>query len=63
MFIFNSQNATPDVKRLVESARRQGIPVATVTETMVPAGVTFQAWQTRELRDLRDALARGTGSP
>jgi zinc/manganese transport system substrate-binding protein len=62
VFIFNSQNATPDVKRLVESARKQGIPVTTVTETMVPAGVTFQAWQARELRDLRDALARGTGS-
>ena len=57
MFIFNRQNATPDVKRLVDAARR-GIPVTSVTETMVPAGATFQAWQSRALRDLRDALAQ-----
>ena len=54
VFIFNSQNATPDVQRLVDAARARGIPVTTVTETLVPAGSTFQAWQSRELR----ALAR-----
>jgi zinc/manganese transport system substrate-binding protein len=58
VFIFNRQNATPDVKRLVDAARARGIPVTTVTETLVPAGATFQAWQVGELRGLRDALAR-----
>ena len=63
VFIFNRQNATPDVKRLVDAARARGIPVTTVTETLVPAGATFQAWQSGELRGLRDALARaGTSS-
>lgn len=61
VFIFNSQNATPDVRRLVDAARSKGIPVTTVTETLVPAGATFQAWQSAELRNLNDALARGTG--
>lgn len=58
VFIFNRQNATPDVQRLVDSARDRRIPVTTITETMVPSGSTFQAWQSHELRDLRDALAR-----
>ena len=38
VFVFNRQNATPDVTRLVEEARARGIPVTTVTETMEPAG-------------------------
>lgn len=63
VFVFNSQNATPDVKRLVDAARARGIPVTTVTETLVPAGATFQAWQSSELRALRDALARAVGNP
>jgi zinc/manganese transport system substrate-binding protein len=63
VFVFNSQNATPDVKRLVDAARAREIAVTTVTETMVPAGVTFQAWQSNQLRKLRDALASGVGSP
>jgi zinc/manganese transport system substrate-binding protein len=62
VFMFNSQNATPDVQRLVDAARNKGIPVTTVTETLVPADATFQAWQARELRDLKDALAQAAGS-
>jgi zinc/manganese transport system substrate-binding protein len=61
VFVFNSQNATPDVRRLVDAARSNGVPVTTVTETLVPAGATFQAWQSRQLRSLSEALARGTG--
>jgi zinc/manganese transport system substrate-binding protein len=62
VFVFNRQNATPDVERLVDAARARGIPVTSVTETMVPRGVTFQDWQSRALRDLRDALAEATTS-
>jgi zinc/manganese transport system substrate-binding protein len=57
VLVYNSQNATPDVQRLVDAARRQHIPVTTVTETLVPEHATFQAWQVRELRSLLDALA------
>jgi zinc/manganese transport system substrate-binding protein len=56
VFVFNSQNATPDVQRLVDAARRERIPVTTVTETLAPANVTFQAWQVRQLRALLGAL-------
>lgn len=58
VFVYNSQNATPDVQRLVDAARRRHIPVVTVTETMVPANGTFQAWQVRQLRALLAALTQ-----
>lgn len=58
IWIYNSQNATPDVQRLNDAARAAGIPIATLTETPAPEGASFQAWMTRELRGLRAALAR-----
>lgn len=59
-WIANAQNRTPDVQRLTDAARARGIPVVTITETLAPAGATFQAWQTAELRALAAALERGT---
>jgi zinc/manganese transport system substrate-binding protein len=62
VFVYNSQNTTPDVKRLVDAARRARIPVTTVTETLEPEHATFQAWQAHELRALLDALS-GSSAP
>lgn len=61
VWVYNSQNATPDVKRLTSEARAEGIPVTTITETLTPASATFQDWQSRQLRALAQALAKGTG--
>jgi zinc/manganese transport system substrate-binding protein len=61
VWIYNSQNSTPDVKRITDAAREKGIPVATITETLVPASATFQAWQSRQLRALQAALAKAAG--
>jgi zinc/manganese transport system substrate-binding protein len=61
VWVFNSQNATPDVQRLTGAARAQGIPTTTITETLTPESASFQSWQSRELRALQQALARGTG--
>ncbi|HEY7091572.1 MAG TPA: zinc ABC transporter substrate-binding protein [Ktedonobacterales bacterium] len=58
VFIYNSQNATPDVDALRAKAQAAGIPIATVTETLAPAGATFQAWQVRQLKALERALAQ-----
>jgi zinc/manganese transport system substrate-binding protein len=58
VFVYNRQNATPDVHALVDSARAAGIPVASITETLVPVRATFQTWQVDQLRALRRALAR-----
>jgi zinc/manganese transport system substrate-binding protein len=61
IYVYNSQNATPDIQRQIEEARAAGIPVTTITETLVPASVTFQAWQVRELQGIEAALRRATG--
>lgn len=61
VWVYNSQNATPDIQRLNATARQAGIPIATVTETLTPAGASFEDWQTRQLRELAAALARATG--
>jgi zinc/manganese transport system substrate-binding protein len=35
--------------------------VATVTETLTPAGASFQQWQVTQLKALISALHQGTG--
>ncbi|MFY9805759.1 MAG: zinc ABC transporter substrate-binding protein [Pseudonocardiaceae bacterium] len=60
VFVFNSQNATPDVAALVSAARAAGIPVATVTETLVPATASFQDWQADQLQSIEQALSQAT---
>ena len=57
VLLFNSQNSTPDVQALVDKARTKGIPVTSATETLDPANLTFQDWQSKQLQAVRDALA------
>jgi zinc/manganese transport system substrate-binding protein len=59
LWVYNSQNATPDVKRLNEAAEGAGIPIATVTETLTPEGASFQAWMVKELEGIQKALQSG----
>jgi zinc/manganese transport system substrate-binding protein len=61
VWVFNSQNSTPDVQRITDAARKQGIPVTTITETMTPASARFQDWQSHQLEALMHALAEATG--
>jgi len=61
VWVYNSQNSTPDVKRITDAARKQGIRVATITETLVPASASFQEWQSHQLQALAAALAQATG--
>lgn len=61
VYVYNSQNATPDVQAQVNAAKAQGIPVTTITETLTPAGASFQDWQVAQLSRLKQALAQATG--
>jgi zinc/manganese transport system substrate-binding protein len=61
VWVFNSQNVTPDVQRINEIARAHGIPIATVTETLSPASDSFEQWQVAELEGLERALHEATG--
>lgn len=60
LWVYNSQNATPDVQRLNDAAKAAGIPIATVTETLTPEGASFQAWMTHQLEGLQAALAKAS---
>ncbi len=61
VWVFNSQNVTPDVQRVNRIARERHIPIATVTETLVPPSASFQSWQVSELEGLMRALRQATG--
>ena len=61
VYVFNSQNSTPDVAAQVDGGEGKGIPVAAVTETLSPAGARFQDWQVAQLDALAAALAQATG--
>jgi zinc/manganese transport system substrate-binding protein len=58
VYVYNSQNATPDVQVQINEAKAAGIPVTTITETSSPASATFQSWQVAELTALQAALAQ-----
>ena len=61
ILVYNSQNTPPNVQALLDQAKAQGIPVASVTETLVPATATFQDWQCAELQGIENALQQATG--
>jgi zinc/manganese transport system substrate-binding protein len=61
VWVYNSQNATPDIQRINTIAKQQHIPIATVTETLSPATLNFEQWQVAELRGLIKALHQATG--
>ncbi len=61
IYIYNSQNVTPDVQAQLAAVKAANIPTATITETLVPASATYQAWQVRELQGIQAALAKATG--
>jgi zinc/manganese transport system substrate-binding protein len=61
VWVYNSQNATPDVQRVNRLAQAANVPIATITETLSPASATFERWQAAQLSGLLAALHRGTG--
>ncbi len=61
VWVFNSQNLTPDVQRVNALARAHAVAIATVTETLAPRSTSFQRWQAAQLRGLLAALRTATG--
>jgi zinc/manganese transport system substrate-binding protein len=61
VWIYNSQNATPEVERLTALARAHGIPVVSITETLSPPSYSFEHWQTVQLERIERALRRALG--
>jgi zinc/manganese transport system substrate-binding protein len=61
VWIFNSQNVTPDVQRVNQIAHERHVPIATVTETLSPVSDSFEQWQVAQLEGLMKALHSATG--
>jgi zinc/manganese transport system substrate-binding protein len=61
VWIYNSQNATPEIQHLNALARANQIPIATVTETLTPPTDSFEQWQVAQLQELERALHAATG--
>jgi zinc/manganese transport system substrate-binding protein len=60
ILVYNSQNTPNNIQTLIKLAQANGIPVATITETLVPATATFQDWQSKQLEGIEAALAQAT---
>jgi zinc/manganese transport system substrate-binding protein len=61
VWIYNSQNATPEIQRLNSMATAAGIPIATITESLDPAGYSFEQWQVAQFQRIEQALHKATG--
>jgi zinc/manganese transport system substrate-binding protein len=59
IYVYNSQNVTPDVQAQLSEVKAQHIPYTTITETLDPPRQSYQFWQTRQLEGIKAALARG----
>ena len=60
IYVYNSQNVTPDVQAQLAEAKAEHIPVASITETLAPPTDSYQAWQVRQLQGIEAALAKAT---
>ena len=56
--LFNPQTTTPAINGVRDAARRAGVPVTDVTETL-PAGTDYLAWQRATVSRLLTALRSG----
>lgn len=58
VLVYDVQTATAVTTNLRAAAIAQAIPVVGISETLQPAGASFQAWQERQLAALEAALAQ-----
>jgi len=61
VLIYNSQNTPNNIQALINRAKANHIPVATITETLTPANASFQDWQSAQLQGIQTALAQAMG--
>ncbi|MDB5094773.1 MAG: periplasmic solute binding protein [Candidatus Eremiobacteraeota bacterium] len=56
--LYNTQTSTSVTRDMRDRARARGIPIVTVTETVVPPNGRFEDWQLDQVRRLEAALSR-----
>jgi zinc/manganese transport system substrate-binding protein len=57
VLVYNSQTITPVTDHMKQLAAQAGIPLVAVSETIQPANMSFQDWQTAQLLQLQNALS------
>ncbi|MHB8499085.1 MAG: metal ABC transporter solute-binding protein, Zn/Mn family [Acidimicrobiales bacterium] len=62
VFVYNQQVTDPLTQSFMADARRAGIPVVGVYETMPGPGYDYQTWMLAEMRALGKAVARGVST-
>jgi zinc/manganese transport system substrate-binding protein len=62
VFVYNQQVTDSLTETFLSVARRSGVPVVGVYETMPTPGFDYQSWMTAELSALQRAIARGTST-
>jgi len=61
-FVYNQQVTDSLTQSFLQVAKRAGVPVVGVYETMPTPGYDYQSWMLAEVRALRRALAAGTST-
>lgn len=61
ILVYNSQNTPNNIQAVINLAKANHIPIASVTETLSPATATFQDWQSNQLQGIETALTQATG--
>lgn len=56
LLVYNTQASSSITRNLEQLAARNGIPVVGVSETIEPAGASFQDWQLAQLEAIKAAL-------
>ncbi len=57
VFVYNQQVTDSLTQSFLEAAKRSGVPVVGVYETMPTPGYDYQSWMLAEVRALRRAVA------
>jgi zinc/manganese transport system substrate-binding protein len=58
VFVYNQQVTDTLTQSFLQDAKRDGVPVVGVYETMPTPGYDYQSWMLAEVRALREAVAR-----
>ena len=61
-FLYNQQVTDSLTATFLADARRAGVPVVSVYETMPAPGYDYQSWMLAEVTALRQAVAQGTST-
>ena len=58
IYVYNSQNVTPDIRAQLDEVRAEHIPYVAITETLSPSDASYQVWQTKQLLGIEAALGK-----